>query len=192
MVSKLVMMATQEGNSPAGGLVEKPPVERDLNMLEAAEASRVAGQLSGEPRRVFFLAVSERWERNQNRERLTNESAEPVRALGDWRSRLEPRVRQHTWEVTQQQQTIDRITKMLEAHAARKEVQLRGMKAWPVDRETKWDDRRGDNVLRGAGIMDMTAKILATDRVGQAAPTQEGGKDERNQTGRQDGRGLGA
>jgi len=77
-------------------------------------------------------------------------------------------------------------------HAAREEAQWRGMKEWLEDRETKWDDHHRDNVLWGSGMADMTAKVLAKVRVGEAAPIPEGRKDERNETAWQDGAGLGA
>jgi len=44
----------------------------------------------------------------------------------------------------------------------------------------------------GAGIADMTAKVLANARVGEAALIQEGRNDKRNETARQDGESLGA
>jgi hypothetical protein len=37
------MMATQEVNSATGGMIEKPPVESDMDMAEAGEASDEAG-----------------------------------------------------------------------------------------------------------------------------------------------------
>jgi hypothetical protein len=42
----------------------------------------------------------------------------------------------------------------------------------------------------GAGIADMTAKGLATAKVGEAAPTQEARREERDETSRLDGEGL--
>jgi len=60
------------------------------------------------------------------------------------------------------------------------------------DKETKRDDRHRDDIQWGAGITDMTAEVLAKLSVGEAAPTQEGSKDERNKMARLDGKGLGA
>jgi len=163
-----------------------------MDMAGAGEASRGAAQRAGNTTRVSFLAASEQWERNKNGQRLRNETSEPESAPGDWRSRMEQTVRQQAREVTQLPQTINRMARLLEAHAAREEAQWRGMKEWLEDRETKWDDRHRDNVLRGAGISDMTAKVMASARAGDAAPTQKARKEERDETARQDGEGQGA
>jgi hypothetical protein len=64
--SKSVTMATQEGNSPIGGMSEEPPVERDMAMAEAGDARGAAGQRTGKTTRVSFVAASEQWERNKN------------------------------------------------------------------------------------------------------------------------------
>ena len=64
------------------------------------------------------------------------------------------------------------------------------VKVWLEDQETKWDDRHRHNVLHGAGMGDMTAKVQAKVRVGEAARAQEGGNDESNETARQDWRGF--
>jgi hypothetical protein len=60
---------------------------------------------------------------------------------------------------------------MLEALAAREVAQRRGTKNWLEERETKSDDRHGDNILWEVGITDMTAKVLAKQRAGEATPT---------------------
>lgn len=99
-----------------------------MHMVEAGEASGAAGPRLGVTRRVSFTAASEQLERNKNAKRLRNESAEPVSALGDLRSRMEHPVRQQGCEVTQLHQTIDRMTRMLEAHVARQEAQWCCMK----------------------------------------------------------------
>ena len=163
-----------------------------MDMAEAGEASGAAGQRSGEARHVIFMAATGQWERNRNGKRLRNESAEPVSAPGDWRSWMERTVRQQARDLTQLHQTIDSMMRMLEAHTAREEAQWCGMKAWLEDRETKWDNRHRDNVLWGAGIADITTKVLGKARVREPVLTQEGGKDERNETARPDSGGPGA
>jgi hypothetical protein len=82
-------MATQVGNSPIGGTIEKPPIERDKHMVEAGEVSRAAGQRLGKITHVSFMATCEQWERNKNGQRLRNETLEAVSALGDQRSLIE-------------------------------------------------------------------------------------------------------
>jgi hypothetical protein len=84
------------------------------------------------------------------------------------------------------------MARMLEAHEAREEAQWHGKKEWLEDRDTKWDDRHRDNVTWGAGIADVTAKVLATARAGEAAPTQEPRIEERDKTARHDGEGVAA
>jgi len=95
-------------------------------------------------------------------------------------------------EVTPPHRTIATMAGVLEAHVAREEAQLCGRQDWLGDRETKWSDRQRDDILWGAGITDMTVKVLAKLRIGGAALTQDERIDDRNQTGRQDGQGLGA
>ena len=87
-------MVTQEGDRLIGETIEKPPVDRDMDMAEAGEASGAAVQWSGKSTRMSFVAVSEQWEHNTNGKPLRNETSEPVSALGDWRSRMERTVRQ--------------------------------------------------------------------------------------------------
>jgi len=50
---------------------------------------------------------------------------------------------------------------MLEVHAAHNETQWLGMEEWLEDWETKWDERRQDNVQHGTGIVDSTVELLA-------------------------------
>jgi len=52
------MMATEVGNSLIGGTIENPPVEGDLDMAEAGEASAAAGQTLGKTTLVSFMAAS--------------------------------------------------------------------------------------------------------------------------------------
>jgi len=106
---------------------EEPSVERDMDMAESEEASGTAAQGVGKTTRVFIMAASEPWEHNKNGNRLRNETSEPVSAPGHWRSRMEWTVRQQARKVTQLHQTIDRMARMLEAHAAWEEAQLHGM-----------------------------------------------------------------
>jgi len=81
---KLATIVTQEGNSLIEGTIEKPPVERDMDMAEAGEGSGVAVQRLGKTMRVSFAAASEDWKNNTNGKRLRNETSEPVSAPGDW------------------------------------------------------------------------------------------------------------
>lgn len=46
-LSKPAMIATQEGNSLIGGMIEGPPVERDIDLAEEDETSGAAGQELG-------------------------------------------------------------------------------------------------------------------------------------------------
>lgn len=101
-------------------------------------------------------------------------------------------MRQQAREVTQLQHTIDRTARLQEAHAAREEPQWHLIKIALEDRDTKWDDRYSNAVPCWVGIAHNTSKVLATARVGEAALTQEGSTEERNETARQDGQGLGA
>jgi len=185
-------MATQKCNSLFGAMIEKPSVEKDMDMVGTGEASGVAGQWSGKITRMSFKAASKQWVLNKHGKRLRNENSERVSVTRDWRSQMERTVRQQAREVTQLQQNIDRMARMLEAHPARKEAQWRGMIEWLKVRETNWDHRHWDDRPWGAGIEVMTGTVLAKVRVGEAAPTQNGRKNERNKTARQDGAGLGA
>jgi len=99
-------------------------------------------------------------------------------------------VRQRAREVTQLHQTMDRMARMQEAHPAHEEAQWLVMKVWLEDREMKWDERQRDNVPWRTGIVDMTVEELAHARVREAAPAQEGRKEGRDETARQDGGGL--
>jgi hypothetical protein len=58
-------MATQEGNSLIGGMSEEPPVERDMDMAEAGEASGADGQRAGKTAGVSFVAANEQWKCNK-------------------------------------------------------------------------------------------------------------------------------
>lgn len=118
-------------------MIKKPPTERDRDMAKAGEASGAAGQRSEKTTIVSFMAASAQWEHNKNGTRLRNETSEPVRALGDWRSRMERTVRQQEHEVTQLHQTIDRMARMLVADMAHNEAQWHGMKEWLEGRVKK-------------------------------------------------------
>jgi len=78
----------------------EPPVERDMDMVEAGEASSTAGQTAGKTTHLSFMAACDQWERNKNGKRLRNNISEPVSTPGDWRSRMEWTVRQQAREVT--------------------------------------------------------------------------------------------
>jgi hypothetical protein len=116
-------MLTQEGNSLIGGTIEKPPVQRDMGMAKAGEASSTTAQRSGKRTHVSFTHASEQWECNQNGKRLWNKTSEPVSALGTWVSGLERTARQQAHEATQLHQTIDQMARMLEAYMVRDDVQ---------------------------------------------------------------------
>jgi hypothetical protein len=114
-------MATQEGGSPIGGTIGKSPIERDMNMAEAGEASGMTGDVSGETTRVTFTAANEQWDRNKNGKRLRSDILESSSAPGDWRSRMERTMRQQACEVAQLHQTVVKMARMLEAHAVWRE-----------------------------------------------------------------------
>jgi hypothetical protein len=116
-------MLTQEGNSLIGGTIEKPPVQRDMGMAKAGEASGTTAQRSRKRTHVSFADASEQWKCNQNGKRLWNKTWEPVSAPGTWLSGMERTARQQVYEATQLHQTIDRMARMLEAHVVRDDVQ---------------------------------------------------------------------
>jgi len=189
---KLARMATHEGNSLIGGTFAKPPVERDMDMAEAGEASGAAGQRSEKTTYVSFMAASEQWERAKNGKRLRNEASEPVSAPGDRTSQMERTLSQQVREVTQLHHTIRRMARMLKAHAASDEAQWLGIKQWQEERDTKWNERLKANVLWGTGIADITVVVLGKARVCEAALAQEARKEGRDKTAIQDRGGLGA
>jgi len=92
-------MVPQEGGSPIGGMIGESPIERDMDVAEAAETSGMAGEMSGETTRVTFMAASEQWERNKNAKRLRSEISESSSTTGDWRSRMESTLKQQMDEV---------------------------------------------------------------------------------------------
>lgn len=100
---------------------------------------------------------------------------------------METTLHQQAREVMQLHQTIDRMARMLAAHTLRQVEYWLGMKQWPEDTETKWDECNRDNVQWGTGITDMTVKGLATPGVGEAAPTQQAGREGTAETARQGG-----
>jgi hypothetical protein len=55
---------------------------------------------------------------------------------------------------------IDRMARMLEAHAVSEDTQWIGMKEWIEDREMTLDERPKDNVLCGLGITDITVEVV--------------------------------
>jgi len=60
------------------------------------------------------------------------------------------------------------MARTLEAYGVREETQRLGMKERFEDSDTEWDDRHKDNVIRGMGIMDMTAKVLYRNRCAES------------------------
>jgi len=97
---------------------------------------------------------------------------------------MERTMSQQARELWQLHQTINRMARMLEAHAVREEMQRLGMKEWLEDRETQWDERQYNNVIWGMGITDITTKVPAKAGVGKAPPAQEARKQERDETAR--------
>jgi len=190
MKRKPVTMVTQEGNSPIGGMIGNPPNKREMDVAEAPRDCCAAGTMSGNPSSVSFMAARERWERETNVKTLRSETTETASAPGHWRSQMERTVRQQGREVTQLHETIDRMAWILEAHEPCEETQWICMNTWLEDREKQWDDRHNDNILWVMGITDMTPEVSANARVGEAAPAEEGRKEERDETAKQDSRGL--
>jgi len=82
-------------------------------------------------------------------------------------------MRQQARKVAQLHQTVDKMVRMLEAHAVCEETQRLGTKEWLEDRERKRDAHLKDNLLWGTGITDMTAKILTATRPGKREPESE-------------------
>jgi len=66
MSGKPAMIATQEGHSFIGGMIEKHSVESDRDMAEAGDASGMAGHRLGKTTCVSFMAASEQCEHNKN------------------------------------------------------------------------------------------------------------------------------
>jgi hypothetical protein len=93
-----------------------------MDMAEAGEASGMAVQRLEKATSVSFTAASKQWECNQNGKIPQNGTSKLVSALGYGRSRVERTVRQQVHEVTQVQQTINRMGRMLEPQAVREEV----------------------------------------------------------------------
>jgi len=56
---KPATMVTQEGNSLIGQKIEKPRVERDMDMVDLGEASGKADQKLGKNTPVLLVAASE-------------------------------------------------------------------------------------------------------------------------------------
>jgi len=74
------------------------------------------------------MAGSTQWEREKNGEGLKNEDLEQVSTPGHYRSRMERTVRQQAHKVIELHQTIDSMTRMLDAHAVWEEAQWCDMK----------------------------------------------------------------
>jgi hypothetical protein len=87
-------MAAQEGNLLIRRIIEKHPVERDMDIAETGDTSGVAVQRSVKTTHVSFAAASEQSERDKNHKIHLNGSSEPVCAPGDWRSPMERIARQ--------------------------------------------------------------------------------------------------
>jgi hypothetical protein len=59
MKSKSVTMAPKDGNSPIGGMIKNAPLESDMDLGEAGEASCMTGQMSGTTTHVSFIVATE-------------------------------------------------------------------------------------------------------------------------------------
>jgi hypothetical protein len=59
MTNKPATMANKEGESPIYERIRKPPIESNLQMLEAGEASSTAGTMLGKTINIFFMAARE-------------------------------------------------------------------------------------------------------------------------------------
>jgi hypothetical protein len=86
------MRLTDVGNTLMRGSIETPLVERAMDMAEAGEASGTACHRSGKTTCMSFVAAWEQWESETNGKGLRNETSEPVKALGHWRSLMEQTV----------------------------------------------------------------------------------------------------
>ncbi|KAF8538259.1 hypothetical protein BDD12DRAFT_885699 [Trichophaea hybrida] len=113
---------------------------------------------------ITSATAAEPLERNENGKRQRSEGPDVSKAPGDWRSRMERTVRQQAQELAQLHRTARQLTNLLEAHAAREEVQWAGVKAWMEEREEKWEFRHEESVLLAAGISNMVAEITNEKR----------------------------
>jgi hypothetical protein len=149
MTKEPATMVTQEGGSPVGGTIGKSPIERDMSMAEAGEASSIAGEGTGKATRITFMAMSEQWERNMNEKRLRSEILMSSSAPGDRRSRLETTMMQLAREIAQLHQMVNKIATLLEGHAVCEKTQWLGMRMWMEARERMWDIRLKDDMRWG-------------------------------------------
>jgi len=99
--------------------------------------------------------IFEQMERNESGKR-GGKSEDP--APSDCRSRMERTMRQQAQELTQLHRTVEHLTNLLEAQAARQEAQWLGMTMGMQEREHKWDARHEDDKLWGAGITNKNRK----------------------------------
>jgi hypothetical protein len=153
------------------------PMEVVMEMATVATpvAAETAGAITVEP-----------MERNQNGKlRRRSEALATAVAPSNWRSRMERTMRQQAQELTQLHRTVGHLTNLVEAQAAREEAQWRGMMTWMQEREQKWDTRHDDDTLWGAGITNLSAKVMK-----EVAAGQEAREKERDKTARIDGGGL--
>jgi len=59
MTTKPATMANEEGQSCLRGMIEKPPIQRDMDMAEAEEAGGVVEAMTRKTTRVSFMDASE-------------------------------------------------------------------------------------------------------------------------------------
>jgi len=125
-------------------------------------------------------------ERNTNGKRRRKCEA-PVTALApnDRRSCMERIMRQQAQELTQLFRTVKHLTNLLQAQAACEEAQWLGMLTWMQERKENGDAHHVDDRLWGAGIPNMTTKVIKG-----VVPGQEVREKERDETAGMDGGGL--
>jgi len=122
-------------------------------------------------------------ERNENGKQKTRSKAPATPS--DWRSRMKRTMQPQAQELTQLHQPVGHLTNLVQAQAAREEVQWLGIRTSMEEREQKRDTRHKDDKVWGVGITNMMVKIMKA-----VAPGEEARKQERDETARLDGGGL--
>ena len=148
----------------------------DMAMEMATAVTSITAETAG----ATIFEPMERYENGKQRRR----SKAPA-APSDWRSRMERTIRQQAQELMQLHRTVGHLAHLWGVQAAREEAQWQGMIAWMQEREQKWDARREDDKLWGAGITNMIAKVMKG-----VAPGPDVREKDREKTARMDGGGL--
>jgi len=97
---KLATMATQKGKGPIGGMIGKTPSSRDMNMVEAWEASDAAGAMLGKITRLSCMPESEQWERDKNGKWLRSETSESASAQSIYQRSFGRAFRRSWWRAS--------------------------------------------------------------------------------------------